>query len=157
MDSAADAMVSQHAAAGRLQSGATIRAALRIFEESTGRALARSLSEAAKLIEHRGRSWSSAMQGIEQALEDHLKSAPERLSKARRLADRQNSPSVTRAIDDHFAEIDARLRSQLAEFRDGWTSPIPKQWKDRHPVLFAGAIASFGALIGAAIKTLLDA
>src|SRR5688572_29052558 len=72
MTGAIDAMLADHSARGRLQSGATIIAALRIYEEHSQEALGQALSEAGKLIEHHGRAWAASMDGIEEALEDHL-------------------------------------------------------------------------------------
>lgn len=150
MDAAINTMMADHSAKGRLQSGATIIRALEIYEMHSRQALEQTLGEAAKLIEHRGRKWSAAMDGIAEALEHQLSQAQEYLAKARRVADRENSPSISPAIDEHLAGIALRLRGQLADFRDGWTAPVPKLWKDRHPLIFQFALLIFGAAVALA-------
>jgi hypothetical protein len=147
-----ESMLSDHSAAGRLQSGATITAALRIFEEHSHRALDAVLSETAKLVEHRGRRWTAAMADISGALEDHLATARSRLDRTFKIADRQASPSVARAIDEQLVEMGERLRTLVSDYSSGWTSPVPKPWKDRHPLIYAVVLLLIGALIGWAVQ-----
>ena len=152
MDTLMCAMLGGHSAKGRLQSGATIKAALEIFEEHSKRALDQTLSEAGKLIEHRRRNWASAMNGIGEALADHLSRAREYLEKPRQLADSGKSPSVTQAIDERLAGINDRLQSRLSEFREGWTAPVPKLWKDRHPLPYQIILLVIGAVVALAVS-----
>lgn len=65
-------MYGEHSQLGRLQSGATFAVTVRILEEQSLAALEAGLSEAAKMIEHRGREWKEALSWIEQALGDHM-------------------------------------------------------------------------------------
>ena len=149
---AIDAMIADHAAKGCLQSGATIKVALKLFEEHSSRALDQALAETAKLIEHRQSRWTAAMDGIREALDAHLAAAPSHLTKARRLADSNNSPSVTGAIETRLSALHGRLHAQLAEFRDGWTAPAPKPWRDRHPLFVKIALLVIAALIALALS-----
>lgn len=150
MDAAIDAMLADHSAKGRLQSGATIKAALRIFEDESASALDAVLLEAANLIEHHGRKWSAAMAGIGDALVAHVMGAREMLSKPLRLADRQGSESIARAVDESLQGARERLERRLSDFRDGWTAPRPKFWKDRHPQLFQVILLIVGAAVALA-------
>ena len=143
-----DAMLSTHAAKGRLQSGATVIAAIGIYEEHSKEALAQVLAETAKLIEYRGRKWSTAMEGISEALEAHIQLAPEILKNPLRIANRQEHQSITDAFNERLGACAGRLRNQLLEFRDGWTSPIPKHWKDRNPIWYAVGLLVLGAVVG---------
>jgi hypothetical protein len=150
-------MLGKHSAMGRLQSGSTIVAALDIFEEHSAQALDQVLSEAAKLIEHRGSKWTAALSGIEEALSQHLALRQPPIEHVRRLADRQNMPSVNQAIEERLGGIRRRLEMRLADFRDGWTAPPPKLWKDRHPFLHAVILLLIGAAFGFAANLVTQA
>lgn len=149
-------MITDHSARGQLQSGATIKEALRFFEEQSSRVLARTLNEAGKLVEHRGLKWRAAMDGIEEALTAHLENAHAYLQPTINLADRHTTSSVSSAVDERLANTGARLRAQLEEFREGWTAPVPKMWKDRHPFWYALMLIVIGALIGAVLRSLAE-
>ena len=151
MDGKIEEMMGDHAAKGRLQSGATVKAAVRIFEDHSNRALRQTLDEAAKLIEHRGRAWTDAMDGMSEALDSHLAKAPEHLAKAVHVADHANTPSVAQAFDELLLELGTRLRGQIAEFRQGWTAPLAKKWQERHPLMYAVALLLIGAAVGLAV------
>lgn len=143
-------MLADHSAKGRLRGGITIIEALRIFEEESNTALGQVLDEAAKLIEHRGRTWTAAMAGIEDALSRQIEQAPKLLDKARRVASSNREASIGVAMGERLAEIGTRLRIQLSDFQEGWSSPTPKTWKDRHPFWYAVALLAAGAVIGSA-------
>ncbi len=147
-----DVMLGEHSAKGRLQSGATIIAAISIFEECSHRALNQVLLEAAKLIEHRGRKWARAMAGISTALDQHMADAPEFLEPTIRLADQRNTASIAKAVEERLAEAGAQLRAQLQDFQQGWTAPVHKPWKERHPILYPIAMLILGALITLAVQ-----
>jgi hypothetical protein len=148
-------MLSKFAAKGRSGSGATIRAAVQIFEERTSGALDTVLAEAAKLIEHRGKAWTAAMAGIGDALQQHLSRAREVVSGPIRVGNRGGSPddAASQATDGLISDARERLTERLADFRDGWTAPVPKHWKDRHPFWYAVGLLVIGAIIGAIAKT----
>ena len=153
MNADIDAMIAEHAAMGRLQSGATIKAAIAIFEKRSSRALNQTLAEAAKLIEHRGWKWRAAMSGIGEALETHIGAAVTILGRPFNLANAPGSPSVWSAAEERLAGVARRLRDQAAEFEQGWTAPTPKPWKDRHALVYAIILLIVGALIGLAVPT----
>jgi hypothetical protein len=150
-------MTGAHSAAGRLQSGSTAVVAVEIFEEHSARALDQTLAEASKLIEHRGLKWRAAMNGIEQALQDHLGRTREYIARPLSHAGVERSRSAATAINQRIVETGARLSFRLAEFRDGWTAPAPKLWKDRNPFLYGIALLVAGALVGAVATNLVEA
>jgi hypothetical protein len=150
MQSAINAMLADHTATGRLQSGATIKAAIRIYEDHTGKILCEILNEVAKVVEGRGREWRRALDGVSVALDGQIDKARELLVSPLRLADRLKTPSLQSAVDSRLGDAATRLRAQLADFRDGWTAPMPKPWKDRRPLAYAVLLLVIGALIGVA-------
>lgn len=152
MQEAITEMLALHSAKGRLGSGSTAMAARSIFEEHTARALDQVLGEAAKLIEHRGRKWQLAMDGIEVALRDRLEQASEKLARATKLSGARESPSAMSVLDRELSEMCVRLETRLADFRDGWTAPVAKPWPDRHRFLYAVGLLLMGAILGAVVK-----
>jgi hypothetical protein len=140
-------LVTGQASKGLLQSGGTIRAALRIFEQGSSRALEQVTSEVAKQIEHRGQRWRSALSGVEASLDAHLSRAKQILTWPVALANSADSDSTREAVDENLERIAEKLRQQLQEFRDGWTSPRPAKWKDRNPIWYAVGMALAGAVI----------
>jgi hypothetical protein len=147
LDGAISTMLADHSAAGRLGSGATAKAAVRIFEETATVALDQVLAEAAKLIEHRGRQWDLALAGIAAALDTHLATAPDKRERATRLSGARESPAAMAALTALLEEMSARLRLRLSDFHSGWTAPVPKAWKDRHPTLFQVVLLVAGAIV----------
>jgi hypothetical protein len=154
LQNALEKMTGEHNAAGRLQSGATAVVAVGIFEEHSASALDQTLSEAAKIIEHRGWEWKAAMNGIEKALQDHLRRTREHIKRPLSHAGIDRSPSAAAAVDQRIAATSARLAFKLAEFRDGWTAPAPKLWKDRQPLAYAVLMLIIGAMVGLAAPVL---
>ena len=156
LKNALEKMTGEHNAAGRLQSGATAVVAVGIFEEHSGSTLDQTLLEAAKLIEHRGWRWKAAMIGIDKALQDHLRRTRDHIEHPLSHACVEGSPSASAMVDQRIAAMSARLAFKFAEFRDGWTAPPPKLWKDRNPFLYGVALLVAGALIGALVTTLVE-
>lgn len=154
LQNALERMTGEHSAARRLQSGATAVVAVGIFEEHSGSALDQTLSEAAKMIEHRGWKWKAAMNGIEQALQAHLRRTRQHIERPLSHAGIDRSPSASTAIDQRIADTSARLAFKLEEFRDGWTAPAPKLWKDRQPVAYAVLMLIIGTMVGLAAPVL---
>lgn len=144
---ALDAMMAEHSAAGRLESGATAKAAVHIFESHTSAGLAQALAEMAKQVEHRGRAWDKAADSISASLEDQIARARVILEVPLRHASVNEGTAAGRAVDQLISESGDRLRSQLREFQDGWTAPQAKAWKDRHPYLDRAVFAIFGAIV----------
>ena len=146
-----EAMVAEHSAAGRLKSGATAIRAVTIFEEESRLALGKSLDEMAKQIEHRGREWNAATAAIGRALESHVGEARAVLERPLQLAGATGGTAAARAIDLRLNEIAESLRGQLNEFHEGWTAPVPKPWKERHPNLDRIIFAVIGAVIAGGV------
>ena len=74
-----------------------------------------------------------------------------------RVGNRGLSQAASDQADVLISTAGGRLRLRLAEFRDGWTAPTPKQLKDRHPAAYAISLLIVGAFAGAAAKPLLKA
>lgn len=145
------ALIADHASRGLLQSGATAKNSLEIFESHTSAALSKSLDEAAKQIEHRGRAWKSATGSIAEALDEHLEQTRDVLAKPLSAAGANGDSSATREVDMRIAAMDERLRRQLDEFTEGWTAPQAKPWKERHPNLDRLVFALIGAVISTGV------
>jgi hypothetical protein len=156
MTMALNAMLAERAASGQLESGATIRGALRIFEEYCRRGLDQVMAETAKLIEHRGRKWQAAFIGIGEELSAHVSTARSQLANAFRAANPEESPSATQVIDTELTALRLRLENHMADYCDGWTAPVPKLWKDRHPTTYAVGLLLIGALVGLAVGSAKD-
>jgi hypothetical protein len=88
------------------------------------------------------------MDGIGDALNLQIASARTILRRPIRAADRSSSASATSATDRRIKAAASRLREQLSEFAQGWTAPVPKLWKDRHPFFYAVILLLIGAAIG---------
>jgi hypothetical protein len=144
-----DAMIADHSYKGVLKSGATVKKAVALFEASSSSALDEILQELSKLIEHRGRDWSRAGSGIRNALEDQIAGANEVLERPLTLADANSANAASQAVSELLSAVGARLRSQLDEFLEGWSAPVPKAWNERHPFAYAIALLLIGAIIGA--------
>jgi hypothetical protein len=158
MSSAIAALTARHAADGVLQSGATIRKALAIYEEETSKALTQTLNEIAKHIEHRGRAWRTATIQVRSALESHLATTPAPIERALHFAVTTGDNAAKRAADTLLRASADRLRTQLTEFVDGWTAPKAKPWKERHPnldrfvfLIIGAAITAGAGLLGKAL------
>ena len=109
------------------------------------------------MIDHRGHRWTTALDGINDALQTHVATGHAQLENVRRVAGQANSPSVGVAIDEAFATTTVNLINQIREFREGWTAPLPKPWKDRQPLAYAVLLLLVGAIVGLAVPALLDA
>ena len=79
-------MHANHSATGRLGSGATALAAVEVYQKRMLEALNQLLSEAAKVIDHRGREWRRAMKAIGDVLSEEASKPKECLATSFRLA-----------------------------------------------------------------------
>lgn len=149
LSSQIDAMIADHSAKGVLKSGATAKKAITLFESNTRAALDEILSEQAKLIEHRGREWTSAGLGIRAALEEQIASSKQVIERPLRMAGANTDNAASKAVDGLLSDAGARLRSRLDEFLEGWSAPVPKGWNERHPIAYAVTLLLVGALVGA--------
>lgn len=147
-----EAMIARHAVDGRLQSGTTAKKAVEIFEEESRKALDQSLSEIAKLIEHRGCRWRAACDAVGEALDVHIARSPELMARPFGLARATGDNDAARAIAQHLANASEQLRVHLRDFRDGWTAPKGKTWKERHPNWDRVIFMLIGGLITVVLK-----
>lgn len=144
---------------GLLASGATAKRAVEAFEVRSNEALRQVLGEVANRIDHRGRPWRHAMAEVERALE-HIQSASELLEDSFRLA-RLSHPSGREAAAKLIDWSAQNLRKDFVAFRDGWTSPRSRPWRERNAAWYALLLILVGAIIspivGWASKQLNDA
>lgn len=150
------AMHAEHSAKGLLKSGATLKRAVRIYCENSGAALKQILGEVADQVEHRGRAWKAAMVEVEDALEAHAANAPALLEASFKMATVPGD-AAHKAAMGLVDRCVADLHSQLAGFKDGWTAPRPKSWKERHPMAWDMGLATFSAIAGAVAALLITA
>jgi hypothetical protein len=87
------------------------------------------------------------MAAIGAALETHIQSASEAVGPAIKLAGCEEG-SGRREVDRWLAAVAVDLRAQLKDFNDGWTSPEPKGWHERHPIIYAIGLLIVGVAIG---------
>lgn len=146
-----DAMHASHSAKGLLQSGATAKAAIRIYQARMDAALKQILAEAAKVIDHRGRSWRKAMKAISEVLSEEANLATEAVAKSLKLAGAETG-DARKTVDDLLEEVARSLKLSVDEFSEGWTAPIPKRWIERNPIAYAVLLLVAGALIAAAFQ-----
>jgi hypothetical protein len=149
-------MHAEHSAAGRLGSGATAKASVTIFEQHTASALDQLHVEVAKRIEARGRAWSNAMGEVQMSLETAIVEGSALVGPSLRLAGAEIG-SARDAADRLLQEAADRLREHHAAFSDGWTAPVGKTWRERHPNLWGGGAWIVGALMGALISQAIPA
>jgi hypothetical protein len=143
------ALHAAQSAAGQLQSGATIKKAVRIYAEESALALKQIADEVALQIRHRGRAWAAGMDAVAGELELHIANAPAYLEQSFTLAN--SGASATEAGHALIAGRSGDLRAQLHEFRDGWTAPVPEAWDQRHRVVYAVILLVAGAILSAVL------
>lgn len=139
-------IAADHSAIGLLASGNTAKRAVAAFESRSGEALRQVLGEVADKIENRGRHWRREMAEVEKALEEHIESAPELLEDSFRLA--RLSPSGREAALQLVSWSVQALRKDFAAYRDGWTSPRSRPWRERHAGWYALLLILAGAIVG---------
>lgn len=148
------AMAAALSAKGNLGGSVTLNRSVAIFEEESRKALAQTLEELAKLIEHRGAKWRRAIAEIKAALEAHVAHASAVLERPLHWSRSAPDSAAARAVDGQIRKLAERLCAQLEEFAKGWTAPKGKPWKERHPyldrilfMLIGAAITVTGALL----------
>lgn len=150
------AMLAEHSAAGRLQSGATLRRTVAIWSQCSDTSLATALTELGSVIERRGRRWSQAMADALAAVDEHRATAEAGMADTLKVAnppggETGSAMTAVRGLLDQAAED---MRQRVVAFRDGWTAPRPRTWNERHPIAFAMMMAVVGAvfaLVGQAV------
>ena len=126
---------------------------IRAVEDSTAAAVSECLADIGKATEHPGRQRKAMLAKLEAALAIHLDwaetQAIERFTKMgmdRVITHAQ--PLLAMARDRHFARI--------VDFREGWTAPPAKVWRERHPVYFGMGSALSGAILGIASNSIAE-
>lgn len=143
-----NAIAADHSAKGLLASGATAKRAVSAFETRSMEALTKVLSEVANRIDHRGRRWRREMAEVERALDEHIQSAPELLDHPFQLAKLSESGrQAALQLVDWSAHA---LRKEFGAFRDGWTSPRSRPWRERNAAWYALLLIIAGAIVGQA-------
>lgn len=148
------AMAVALSAKGNLGGSAMLNRSIAIFEEESRKALAQTLEELAKLIEHRGAKWRRAITEIKAALEAHVAQAPAMLERPLNWSRSAPDSAAARAVDRQIHEVAERLFAHLDDFAKGWTAPKGKPWKERHPyldrilfMLIGAAVTVAGAIL----------
>ena len=144
------ALAAKLSANGNLGGSVILNRSIAIFEEESRKALARTLEELAKLIEHRGAEWRKAIAEIGVALNEHVANAPAVFEKPLQWSRSAPDSAAARAIDGQIHIVAERLCAQLEEFSVGWTAPKGKPWKERHPYLDRILFMLIGAVIAVA-------
>jgi hypothetical protein len=145
------AIAAEHSAKGILGSGATAKRAVRAFEARGSEALRQMLDELAKRVEHRGKAWRTGLAAVEEALDGYMADGWNILGSTIKLA-RADTGSAREAIDGMLAWVKRDLHKELNAFRDGWTAPRAKAWRERHPALYAVILLIVGAILGQAVS-----
>lgn len=149
-----DAMMAEHAAAGRLQSGATAKRAVEIFFIALSAASNQILDEIARQIEARGKEWERALRSVRQAVEQSVARFQPTLDRCFQKCGVAGSPAALSAIGKTQEERKAELLRSVDAFTEGWTSPQPKPWHERNPKTYAATLVVLGAVAGQAVEAL---
>lgn len=145
-------MLAQHAAAGLLQSGATLKKSVKIWASRSEEAVTGVLAEIGSVIEKRDKEWSQAIGSVKLAIEAHRLKAEDQLGRYFRMAAPPGDMDggAMRAVRGLLDAAAQGLLGQVDSFGDGWTAPRPKKWNERHPVAFAVIMAIMGAALALA-------
>lgn len=143
-------ITAEHAAKGLLQSGATIRRITKAFAERSRTALDESLASVASRVDHRGRKWRSMMALVDDAIDRHMDGAAARVAHLTRAA----APNSEALVAPILAEIRRDLHTRLADYREGWTAPREKPWRERNALIYALLLLLAGAAFSEGVKWL---
>jgi len=154
-----DAMLAKHSAQGQLQSGNTLIQAAKAWETRTTDAIELALAEFAGLIETRRGEWKRAMRAIMSGISEHRQAAPSSFEKIISVAAPRGGRggSAEQAFLRLLDEAADRNAKRVTAFSEGWTSPKPRKWNERHPVAYALALAVVGAVFALGVRAAGDA
>lgn len=144
----ANAILAEHSANGRLRSGATITRIATAFAERSCKALDEALASVSNRIDHRGRRWRSMIGQVDAAIDRHMDRAPELVGDLTRAA----GPNSEQLLAPILVDIRSSLHSRLTDYREGWTAPPGKPWRERNALLYAVLLVVAGAVIGEGVK-----
>lgn len=147
------AIFARHAADGLLKSGKTIKVVVRALDDATLAAVTDALAGIAAVTDHAGTGRKYMLAELEEQLLKHhvyiRDAAREPITRIGLGSDFKHAvPLIEAAAGRH--------REKIADFREGWTAPAGKPWKDRHPFAFAIILAVIGIAVGWAGKAIWD-
>lgn len=145
------AILAEHSAKGVLRSGGTIKRVTGAFAQRSIEALDEALSSISKRVDHRGRKWRGMVREVELAIDRHMDRAPDLLHQFTAVA----GPRSDELVAPIIAEIRSSLHQRLADYRDGWTAPLGKPWRERNAVVYALLLILAGALAGEVVRVAL--
>ncbi|MCU0948341.1 MAG: hypothetical protein MUF47_08840 [Porphyrobacter sp.] len=145
-------ILAEHSAKGLLRSGATVTRVVSAFEQRSYVALDEALASVSVRIDHRGCKWRKALGEIDAAIDRHMDRAPDLIGDYVQVALRKDSP----VLEALLAAIRSGMHQRLADYREGWTAPPGKPWRERYAVLYAVLLILAGALIGEGAKQVFD-
>jgi hypothetical protein len=122
-------------------------------DEPTVAALKELLDGIGAVTEHQGTKRKRLLEQLAVDLTNHHATARDI---ARQAIDRAGAGRDYAQAVPLLEAIEEKHRAAINDFKEGWTAPEGKQWKDRHPILFALGIAIVSAILGAAAKTAFD-
>lgn len=139
------AIFSRHAADGLLQSGKTIKVVVRALDAATLAAITDALAGIAVVTDHAGRQRKRLVELLTASLAVHhgliIERAEKAISQIGLAADFKHALPLIEMAKVRHAET-------VADFEEGWTAPVAKPWKERHPILFAAVVGIMGIILG---------
>jgi len=148
-----DTVIQRNAAAGCLKSGATIKALVQAVHSTTAEAVDEALKGIGTVTEHPGRKRQRLLEELERALEGHEGTAEGTIQVA---IERIGLGGDFRHALPLIEEGRRRQRERIADFAEGWTAPVGKPWKERHPLLYDSLLLLIGAAIGLVAQPITD-
>lgn len=145
-------IMAEHSAKGLLRSGNTIVRVTAAFHERSRTALEEALRSVAVRVDHRGRKWRKMLEEIEAAIDRHMDLAHETIGDVAQVAGSKGDALLAPLL----SEIGSSLHLQLGDFREGWTAPPGKLWRERNAALYALLLVAAGAALGEGAKLALS-
>jgi hypothetical protein len=144
------AILAEHSANGRLRSGATIIRVTEAFADRSREALDEALSSVSGQVDHRGRKWRSMIVLVDEAIDRHMDAAPPVVAEFTRVAGANHEALAAPTL----AKLRADLHARLVDYREGWTAPRAKPWRERNALVYALLLLVAGAAVSEGAKWL---
>lgn len=144
------ALYLEQAGKGLLESGSTIKQAVRAVEELSERATAAALDAISRATSGQGRRRRRLLTLLDQKSEQFFERVDEYLTQD--LKQFRLEGDLMRPL---LVEVKRRRLHQVDQYRGGWTAPPPKPFKEKYPLLNHTVTALVSAVIGAAVALLL--
>lgn len=133
------------AARGALKSGATIKAIVRASSDATRNAIEEALRGVGSITDHNGRLRARMLDSLTDELAIHHQAirdeAEREIAQVGLASDIQHAAPLFGAERERHCEL-------ISDYREGWTAPAARPWKDRNPVTFAVLLAIISFAIG---------